>query len=129
MPPAGRGRQAIVAVGSLARSMETTVGRSARALMGGDVEIRASRPLSEEAETALAGLVRDGVDVTRMRELVVMAQAGPDADPRTVRVCDDPGPDPDAQGNTSGGPRLAGNSSRVVPPGTLASEKVGRTSE
>jgi predicted lysophospholipase L1 biosynthesis ABC-type transport system permease subunit len=37
---------ALVAVGSFASSLERTVGRSARALMGGDVEIRSTQPLS-----------------------------------------------------------------------------------
>jgi len=80
------GVAAIVAVGSFARSLEVTVGRSAKALMGGDVEVRASRPLSAEAAAAIAGLAREGIAVTRVRELVAMAQAGPEASPRTQLV-------------------------------------------
>src|SRR6266487_964569 len=41
---------ALVAVSSFAASLERTVGRSARALMGGDVEIRSTQPLSAARE-------------------------------------------------------------------------------
>ena len=80
------GVAAIVAVGSFARSLEATVGRSARSLMGGDVEIRASRPLSPDAARAVADLARGGAAVTRVRELAAMAQAGTGADARTQLV-------------------------------------------
>src|SRR5215831_3915278 len=65
---------AIVAVASLAASLDRTVARSAKALMGGDAEIRASRPLSAEAERAVSAVAAEGVLVTRVRELVAMAQ-------------------------------------------------------
>ena len=80
------GVAAIVAVGSFARNLEATVGRSARSLMGGDVEIRASRPLSSDAAHAVADLARGGAAVTRVRELAAMAQAGTGADARTQLV-------------------------------------------
>ena len=80
------GVAAIVAVGSFARSLEATVGRSARSLMGGDVEIRASRPLSADAALAVTDLARGGAAVTRVRELAAMAQAGTGADARTQLV-------------------------------------------
>jgi putative ABC transport system permease protein len=70
------GVAAIVAVGSFAASLERTVGRSARALMGGDAEIRSMRPLSDEAARAVAAATLGGAAVTRVRELVAMAQAG-----------------------------------------------------
>ena len=41
---------ALVAVGSFAASLERTVARSARALMGGDVEIRSTQPLSLDGQ-------------------------------------------------------------------------------
>jgi putative ABC transport system permease protein len=61
------GVAAIVAVGSFARNLEATVGRSARSLMGGDVEIRASRPLSSDAARAVADLARGGRRHARAR--------------------------------------------------------------
>ena len=80
------GVAAIVAVGSFGRSLEDTVGRSARALMGGDVEIRGPRALSPDGGAAVSALAGPGVAVTRIRELAAMAQAGPAADPRTQIV-------------------------------------------
>ncbi|HET8577519.1 MAG TPA: FtsX-like permease family protein [Methylomirabilota bacterium] len=67
---------ALVGVGSFAESLERTVGRSARSLMGADVEIRGTRPLFAEAETVVSRLKREGIGVTRVRELVAMAQSG-----------------------------------------------------
>ncbi len=80
------GVAAIVAVGSFAASLERTVGRSAKALMGGDVEIRAARPLSAEPAQLVAALASEGAVVTRVRELVAMAQAGEKGDARTQLV-------------------------------------------
>ena len=53
---------ALVAVGSFASSLERTVGRSARALMGGDVEIRSAQALSSEASGIVTALTRPGTD-------------------------------------------------------------------
>ena len=72
------GVAALVAVGSLGRSVERTVATSGRALMGGDVEIRSSQPLSAAAESAVGALGREGARDVRLRELAAMAQAGPD---------------------------------------------------
>ena len=73
------GVAALVGVGSFADSLERTVAHSARSLMGGDVEIRSSQPLPVPPEqiVAAAGLSRESVAVTRVREVVAMAQAGP----------------------------------------------------
>lgn len=69
---------ALVGVGSFADSLEGTVARSAKALMGGDVEIRSTRPIPEDP-AALVPPGRGGRPaITRVRELVAMAQAGPD---------------------------------------------------
>jgi putative ABC transport system permease protein len=65
---------ALVGVGSFADSLERTVGRSAKSLMAGDVEIRSTHPLSSPAQAAVSRLEREGVGVTRVRELVAMAQ-------------------------------------------------------
>ncbi len=70
------GVAALVAVGSFADALERTVGRSARSLMGADVEIRSTRPLSAEAERALDSLEREGVERMRVLELAAMARAG-----------------------------------------------------
>jgi putative ABC transport system permease protein len=67
---------ALVAVSSFASSLERTVGRSARALMGGDVEIRSSQPLSPAGQAVVAGMARDGVEVLPVLELVAMSAAG-----------------------------------------------------
>lgn len=71
------GVSALVGVGSFADSLERTVARSAKSLMGGDVEIRSTQPVSEDA-AALVPELRGGlgVTVTRVRELVAMAQTG-----------------------------------------------------
>src|SRR6266849_4632628 len=66
---------ALVAVGSFAASLERTVGRSARALMGGDVEIRSTQPLSSESMDVVAALTRPGTDTLGLRELVAMSTA------------------------------------------------------
>src|SRR6185369_4237127 len=72
------GVSALVSVGSFADSLEHTVARSAKSLMGGDVEIRSTQPLPVPSPDYPAGPAR-GVAVTRVRELVAMAQAGPAA--------------------------------------------------
>lgn len=70
------GVAALVAVATLGASVERTVARSARALMGGDVEIRSTRPLSAEADAALRAREIRGVARTRIVELAAMARAG-----------------------------------------------------
>ena len=50
------GVAALVGVGSFAANLERTLGREARALMGGDLELRASRPL--DARWTLPGTTR-----------------------------------------------------------------------
>jgi len=69
------GVSALVGVGSFADSLERTVARSAKSLMGGDVEIRSTQPLPLPLEDP-AGPAR-GAAVTRVRELVAMAQTSP----------------------------------------------------
>ncbi len=68
------GVAALVAVGSFAAGLERTLGREAKALLGGDIEVRSARPLPPAAEAALAGWRARGVAVTRVRELVGMAR-------------------------------------------------------
>jgi putative ABC transport system permease protein len=77
------GVSALVGVGSFADSLERTVARSAKSLMGGDVEIRSTQPLplplSGDAAALIAELPGGGARVatTRVRELVAMAQSAP----------------------------------------------------
>jgi putative ABC transport system permease protein len=72
------GVAALTGVGSFADSLERTVARSAKSLMGGDVEIRGAQPLPEDAAALLPVEARGGAAVTRIRELVAMAQADPE---------------------------------------------------
>jgi len=68
------GVSALVGVGSFADSLERTVARSAKSLMGGDVEIRGTQPPPDAAAPMIAPIIAD-VATTRVRELVAMAQA------------------------------------------------------
>ena len=70
------GVAALVAVAGLGGSVERTVAGSARALMGGDVEVRSTQPLSAAAETALRDTAGPAVDRASVMELVGMARAG-----------------------------------------------------
>ena len=63
---------ALVAVGTLAAGLEATLGREAKALLGGDVELRAARPLPAEATAAVEQLTIGGVRSVPVRELVGM---------------------------------------------------------
>jgi putative ABC transport system permease protein len=65
---------ALVAVGSLGAGLETTLGREARALLGGDLEVRAARALPPEADTAVGRLAAAGARVVHVQELVGMAR-------------------------------------------------------
>jgi putative ABC transport system permease protein len=66
---------ALVAVGTLGAGLEATLAREAKALLGGDVELRAARPLPAEADAAVARLATAGAHIVRMRELVGMARS------------------------------------------------------
>jgi putative ABC transport system permease protein len=68
------GVAALVAVLSVAAGLHRSLGREARALLGGDVELRSARPLDAAAEVPVRDLVRRGAQVARVRELVAMAR-------------------------------------------------------
>ena len=68
------GVAALVSVGSFAATLEATLARQAKALMGGDLELRAARPLSDDVEAELQALQARGATVARLRELVGMAR-------------------------------------------------------
>ena len=65
---------ALVAVLSVAATLDRSLGREARALLGGDVELRSARPLDAAAQAPVTELVRQGATVARVRELVAMAR-------------------------------------------------------
>lgn len=65
---------ALVSVGTFAANVERALGREAKSLLGGDVELRAARPLPPQAEAPLARLRQAGGTVTSIRELVGMAR-------------------------------------------------------
>src|SRR5918997_6662402 len=64
---------ALVGVDTLATNVDHTVTREARALMGGDVEIRLSRPISENGESVVRALSARCIQTTHVSELVAMA--------------------------------------------------------
>lgn len=68
------GVSALVGVGSFAASLDRTLGREARALLGGDIELRSARPLDPAAEALLARLGTEGATVVPVHELVGMAR-------------------------------------------------------
>src|SRR5262249_52341921 len=80
------GVAALVAVGSLGRSVERTVAASGKTMMGGDVELRSSQPLSAASESAIADIAGRGAGITRIRELAAMAQPDKGGGERTLRV-------------------------------------------
>jgi putative ABC transport system permease protein len=69
------GVAALVAVQSFADSLTRAIARSAKSLLGADLEIRSTQPLAPDAAAVVAGLAREGVAVTRVRELAAMAAA------------------------------------------------------
>jgi putative ABC transport system permease protein len=65
---------ALVAVLSVAASLDRSLGKEARALLGGDIELRSARPLDPAAEAPVQDLARRGADVIRVKEMVAMAR-------------------------------------------------------
>ncbi|HEU5321360.1 MAG TPA: FtsX-like permease family protein, partial [Methylomirabilota bacterium] len=68
------GVAALVSVGTLAASLDGAVAREAKALTGGDLELRSARPLDAQAQDALARLRLEGARTTAVRELAAMAR-------------------------------------------------------
>ena len=64
---------ALVGVALFASNVEQTVTREARALLGGDLEIRLSRLLSEQGKSVLESVADRGIAMTHVSELVAMA--------------------------------------------------------
>jgi putative ABC transport system permease protein len=63
----------LVGVGLFATNVERTVAREARGLMGGDLEIRLSRPISANGQAILQSLESREIRVLHISELVAMA--------------------------------------------------------
>jgi putative ABC transport system permease protein len=68
------GVAALVAVGTFAAALDRGLAREAKALTGGDLELRSVRPLGAAVEASLAGLRDAGAATTAVRELVAMAR-------------------------------------------------------
>jgi putative ABC transport system permease protein len=68
------GVAALVSVGTFAANLDRTLAREARALTGGDVELRSARPLGSAERDALAALEGGGAVTTAIRELAAMAR-------------------------------------------------------
>ena len=68
------GVAALVSVGSFGATLNATLAREAKALMGGDLELRSARALPDEVEAQLDALAARGGARTRIRELVGMAR-------------------------------------------------------
>ena len=64
---------ALVGVALFSANVERAVTREARGLMGGDVEIRLSRPMSGKGEAVLRSLADRGIAVLHVSELAGMA--------------------------------------------------------
>src|SRR3989338_9427281 len=70
------GVAALVAVGTLAVNLDGALTREAKTLLGGDIELRAARPLGDEAVAALERLRLAGARTTALQELIGMARSG-----------------------------------------------------
>lgn len=80
------GVAALVGVGTFATNLEQTLGREARALMGGDIELRAARLLGPAAERELTHLRGAGATTTAIRELAGMARSPRDGGSALVEL-------------------------------------------
>lgn len=64
---------ALVAVSLFAANVERAVTREARGLLGGDLEVRLSRPLTTKGQEVLSSLTTRGITITHVSELIGMA--------------------------------------------------------
>ena len=67
------GVSALVGVSVFAAHVEHAVSKQAKGLLGGDLEVRSSHPLSTESRAVLEGLDPRGIRRTHVSELVAMA--------------------------------------------------------
>lgn len=64
---------ALTGVSLFGRDVEQTINKEARSLLGGDLEIRLSRPISPSGQSVLDSLGQRGVALTHVSELIAMA--------------------------------------------------------
>src|SRR5918996_123358 len=74
---------ALVGVGVFASNVERTVTREARALMGGDLEIRLNHSISANGASILQSLGNRGIKSTHASELIAMASRTESASERS----------------------------------------------
>ena len=67
------GVSALVGVSLFATRVDDAVSKQAKGLLGGDLEIRSSHPLTEESRAIVDSLHQRAVDTTHVTELVAMA--------------------------------------------------------
>ena len=63
---------ALVAVSLFATNVERAIIREARGLLGGDLEVRLSHPLSVKGQDVLTSLTTRGITITHVSELIAM---------------------------------------------------------
>lgn len=81
-----------------------------------------SKPLGSQLPLDIAHQLRDSVPGRDLLATIPDPSADP-ASGKTLPICDTLGPDPDASGGNSGGPRIPASPARSVPIGQLASTK------
>ncbi|NJN71094.1 MAG: hypothetical protein HC801_13045, partial [Nitrospira sp.] len=64
---------ALTGVSLFGTQVEQTVTKEARGLLGGDLEIRLSRPMSPQGQEVLDSLGERGIEHTHVSELIAMA--------------------------------------------------------
>ena len=69
------GVAALTSVGTFGRNLDRALAREAKALLGGDVEVRSTRRIEAPVDTELDRLGREGASISRVVELVAMARA------------------------------------------------------
>ncbi|MBD0316239.1 MAG: FtsX-like permease family protein [Nitrospiraceae bacterium] len=67
---------ALVGISLFAANVERAVTQEARGLLGGDLEIRLTRPISREGRGTIDALAQRDIDTTHVSELVAMAAHG-----------------------------------------------------
>jgi putative ABC transport system permease protein len=77
---------ALVGVALFASNLERTINREARGLLGGDLEVRLTRLLSDKGKQVLASLARRGIQTLHVTELVAMAATAEEGSLRAGRA-------------------------------------------
>jgi putative ABC transport system permease protein len=121
------GVAALTSVGTFGRNLDRALAREAKTLLGGDVEVRSTRPIEAPVDADLDRLARHGAGISRVVELVAMARAPGSG--RTLLVelkaADQAYPLYGTLGTSPGGPlaRLVADGGAIVGPDLL--ERLG----